>query len=739
MTATPADRPTGDRPQRDQDQRDQDQRDFRNLYRHGFARVAACTVPVAMGDPRVNAARTLEQVRVCHDEGVALALFPELGLSGYAIGDLLLQDVLLRDTVTALAEVAAASAELLPVIVVGAPLAKGNRLYNCAVTIHRGRVLGIAPKSYLPNYREFYEKRHFAAGDDQWGETLTVPGLPGPGGEPGEPIPFGPDILVDVVDVPGLSIHAEVCEDLWVPVPPSHEAALAGATVLLNLSASPITVARAEDRHLLARSASARCDAAYVYAAAMRGESTTDLSWDGLTVVYEAGDLLGQSARFPEEAQRTVVDVDVDRLRQERLRQGSFDDNRRGQGIGTGEGPDYRHVEVTLDPPGGDLGLRRRIDRFPFVPDDESRLTQDCFEAYNIQVSGLEQRLRAIGGDDWQPKVVIGVSGGLDSTHALLVAAAAMDRLGRPRTDIHALTMPGFGTSDRTKTNAVALMEALGITWEELDIRPAATQMLADLGHPFGLDPDAEHDAEVYDVTFENVQAGLRTDYLFRVANHRGGIVLGTGDLSELALGWCTYGVGDQMSHYGVNAGVPKTLMQHLVRWVATTDQVETTRGGAGGEGGDGHDVRETLLSILGTEISPELVPSTTEQPQSTQATIGPYALQDFTLYHVLRRGYAPSKIAFLAEAAWSDAARGAWPSSVPESDRGAYDLAEIRHWLTVFVRRFFANQFKRSALPDGPKVVPGGTLSPRGDWRMPSDASAARWLAEIEANVPTP
>lgn len=394
-----------------------------------------------------------------------------------------------------------------------------------------------------------------------------------------------------------------------------------------------------------------------------------------------------------------------------------------GRGVGS-SGRAYREIHLELDPPTGDLGLRRPVDRFPFVPDDEARLAQDCFEAYNIQVCALEQRLRAIGGERWQPKIVLGVSGGLDSTHALLVAAKAMDRLERPRTDIIGITMPGFATSERTRSNAVDLMQALGITWEELDIRPAATQMLREMGHPFGLDPDGDHEPDVYDVTFENVQAGLRTDYLFRIANQRGGIVLGTGDLSELALGWCTYGVGDQMSHYGVNAGVPKTLMQQLVHWVADSEQLP--------------EVSDTLRSVLDTEISPELVPSTDEdRPQSTQDIIGPYALQDFTLFHVLRHGYRPSKIAFLAEQAWFDGTKGAWPASVASEDRGAYDLTTIRRWLIVFVERFFANQFKRSAMPNGPKVLPGGSLSPRGDWRMPSDVSGARWLAEIEAEVP--
>ena len=691
--------------------------DFASAYRHGFARVAACTLPVAAGDPARNAEAVIEQVRLRHEEGVAVALFPELSLSGYAIDDLLLQDVLLDEVDRAVVTVAAATKTLLTVVVVGAPLRHGNRLFNCAVVIHRGEVLGVVPKSNLPNYREFYEKRHFAAGDDTRSDWFHAPQWPG-ADEEGD-LPFGPDLIFEADDVPGLAVHVEICEDMWVPVPPSAKAALAGATVLLNLSASPITVGRAEDRHLLARSASSRCNAAYLYAAASAGESTTDLSWDGMTMVYEMGDLLGESERFPDGARATVVDVDLDRLRQERIRQGSFDDNRRAERVDAADGSDFRTLGFLLKPPSGDLGLRRKVDRFPFVPDDENRLALDCYEAYNIQVSGLEQRLRAIATDTWQPKIVIGVSGGLDSTHALIVAAKAMDRLGRPRTDIIGFTMPGFATSEGTRSNAVHLMDSLGITWEELDIKPAAIQMLRDLGHPFG------RGEEVYDVTFENVQAGLRTDYLFRAANQRGGIVLGTGDLSELALGWCTYGVGDQMSHYGVNSGVPKTLMQHLIRWVVSSGQFEG-------------EVNGTLTEILDQEISPELVPARAgEKIQSTEDSVGPYALQDFTLYHVLRRGYRPSKIAFLALHAWSDAEAGEWPAGYPESRRTAYDLATIRRWMEVFVQRFFSNQFKRSALPNGPKVVAGGSLSPRGDWRMPSDVTSRAWLEELRANVP--
>ncbi|GAW50854.1 MULTISPECIES: NAD(+) synthase [unclassified Nocardioides] len=674
--------------------------DFYSAYAHGFARVAACTVPVRVADPVANAEAVLEQARSCSDEGVAVAIFPELCLSGYAIDDLFLQDTLLDAVLDAVATIVEASLDLAPVLVIGAPLVHGNRVLNTAVVIHRGRVLGVAPKSYLPTYREFYERRWFAPGDDVRGTTILA----------GQEVPIGPDLLFEAVDVRGLVLHVEVCEDMWVPVPPSAEAALAGATVLANISGSPITVGRAEDRRLLVRSASSRCLAAYVYAAAGQGESTTDLSWDGQTMIYEMGELLDETERFPDGARAAVADIDLDRLRLERIRTGTFDDNRRTVG------PDFRTVEFELAPTTADIGLRRKVDRFPFVPDDADRLALDCYEAYNIQVSGLEQRLQAIG----QPKVVIGISGGLDSTHALIVAAKAMDRLGRPRTDIHGFTMPGFATGAATKSYATRLATSLGITFEELDITGAARQMLEDLDHPYS------RGVEEYDITFENVQAGLRTDYLFRLANHRGGIVLGTGDLSELALGWCTYGVGDQMSHYNVNAGVPKTLIQHLIRWVVSSGQF-------------GDDTNEVLEEIVGQEITPELIPTREDKlPQSTEESVGPYSLQDFTLFHVLRYGFAPSKVAFLAWHAWHDADAGEWPPNYPDDRRVEFDLPTVRRWLDIFIRRFFASQFKRSALPNGPKVSAGGTMSPRGDWRMPSDASPAAWLAELEANVPT-
>jgi len=422
-------------------------------------------------------------------------------------------------------------------------------------------------------------------------------------------------------------------------------------------------------------------------------------------MIYENGALLAETERFPLGDAVAMADVDLDLLRQERQRMGTFDDNRRANRASTG---DFRRVEFRLEAPSADLGLRRKVERFPFVPADPARLALDCYEAYNIQVSALQQRLGAIG----DPKVVIGVSGGLDSTHALIVAARAMDRAGRPRSDILAFTMPGFATGEHTKGNAHKLMSTLGVTAAELDITDTARLMLKEMGHPFA------SGEPVYDITFENVQAGLRTDYLFRLANQRGGIVLGTGDLSELALGWCTYGVGDQMSHYNVNSGVPKTLIQHLIRWVVGSGQFD-------------EDAGQVLLAILNTEISPELVPG--EELQSTESKIGPYALHDFTLFHVLRFGFRPSKIAFLAWHAWHDAASGAWPPNFPPAKRVAYDLEQIRHWLEVFCRRYFAfAQFKRSAMPNGPKVLAGGSLSPRGDWRAPSDGTADAWLRDL-------
>lgn len=674
-------------------------RNFHSIYDQGLVRVAACTLRGRLAEPLANAETLLEVAARCDAQGAALALFPELCLSGYSIDDLLLQDALLAAVEDALHLVIARSAELQPLLLFGLPLRWRGRLYNCAAAVHRGQLLGVVPKVHLPNYREFYEKRHFASGAGVVGERIRIGDFDAP---------FGTDLLFAASDVPDFVVHAEICEDLWVPQPPSAAGALAGALVLCNLSASNITIGKAETRRMLSQSQSARCIAAYLYSAAGTGESTTDLAWDGQGEIFESGALLAQTERFPEDSRIAIADVDLEQLRAERLRVGSFDDNRRWSGT-----PAFRRVEFLLSPTREDIGLLRRLERFPFVPADSQRLNEDCYEAYNIQVAGLVQRLRSTRGG----RVVIGVSGGLDSTQALLVAAKAFDRLGRPRKDIHAYTLPGFATGEHTRSNAWRLMESLGVTASEIDIRPAARQMLGDMGHPY-----ARGEA-VYDITFENVQAGLRTDYLFRLANHLDAFVIGTGDLSELALGWCTYGVGDQMSHYNVNSGVPKTLMQHLIRWSIASQQYAP-------------EVAQTLESILDTEITPELVPG--DNPQSTEAKIGPYALQDFNLYYTLRYGLRPSKIAFLSQHAWRDAAHGDWPAGFPEKHRRAYPLAEIRQWLEVFVARYFGfSQFKRSAMPNGPKLSAGGSLSPRGDWRAPSDASAAVWLDELRRNVP--
>ena len=677
--------------------------DFHSLYAHGFVRLAAATPKATVGDPAANAAAILQLAREADTQKAAIVVFPELSVSAYAIDDLLHQEALLDAVEAEIAGLVAASKDMFPVVIVGAPLRHKARLYNTAVVIHRGAVLGVVPKSFLPNYREFYEKRHFAPGAAVRGETIAIAGAK---------VPFGVDLLFESAGDIRATFHVEICEDVWTPIPPSSHAALAGAEILINLSASNITIGKADLRRLLCQSQSARGIAAYLYTAAGLGESTTDLAWDGQAEIFENGQLLAASERFVSEVMVTA-DIDVGRLCAERMRVGSFNDN--GVAELRADRP-FRSVPVALDAPDAPVKLQRKVERFPYVPCDPARLAQDCYEAYNIQVEALATRLKATGSRT----LVIGVSGGLDSTHALIVCARALDLLGRPRSQIMAYTLPGFATSDSTKANALALMAAIGATAGEIDIRPAARQMLGDIGHPF-----ARGEA-VYDVTFENVQAGLRTDYLFRLANHHHGIVVGTGDLSELALGWCTYGVGDQMSHYNVNSSVPKTLIQHLIRFVAASGDVS-------------EETARLLHAILGTEISPELVPAGADGAiQSTEQIVGPYALQDFNLYYTLRYGFPPSKVAYLAEHAWADPEAGDWPADIPGAARRAYDLPEIRKWLGVFLYRFFAfSQFKRSAMPNGPKISSGGSLSPRGDWRAPSDGNAAAWLAELEANVP--
>ena len=677
---------------------------FHSIHTHGFVRAAVCTPAVIPGDPGFNAAETLRLAREGDARGCDLMLFPELGISAYAIDDLFMQDALLRRVEAEISALVTASATLKPVLIVGAPLAHNGRLYNCAVAISRGRILGVVPKSFLPNYREYYEKRWFAPGAGVTGLEMVIAG---------QTVPFGTDLVFAADDLADFVFHMEICEDFWAPQPPSTFGAMAGALILCNLSASNIVVGKADDRELLCASQSTRCMAAYLYSAAGPGESTTDLAWDGQASIHELGRRLALTDRFPTTSQVAIADIDVERMRLERMRTPTFNDAAAAAGH-----PErtFRRIRFAYQPTFEDIGLIRPLDRFPFVPDDPARLDKDCYEAFNIQVQGLTKRIQATKSKH----LVIGVSGGLDSTHALIVAAKAFDAVGLPRENILAFTLPGFATSDGTKANAWALMRGIGVTAEEIDIRPTARLMLEEIGHPFA---DGE---PVYDITFENVQAGLRTDYLFRLANQRNGFVLGTGDLSELALGWCTYGVGDQMSHYNVNSGVAKTLIQHLIRWVVKTGQFD-------------HGANATLLSILGTEISPELVPAdATGAIQSTQAKIGPYELQDFNLFHITRFGLRPSKVAFLAWHAWHDVAKGQWPENFPQDTRNAYDLETIKKWLGLFLFRFFEiSQFKRSAMPNGPKVISGGALSPRGDWRAPSDGVAKVWLDELEANVP--
>jgi NAD+ synthase (glutamine-hydrolysing) len=675
---------------------------FFNLYNHDFVRVAVAVPAVRVADPLFNAAQTIALMNQAAERKAVLVLFPELGVTGYSLDDLFQQRTVLDAAEAALVRIVEASRGLNLVAVVGMPVRADQMLFNCGVVVSRGRILGAVPKSFLPNYREFYEKRQFVSADAARSREIELADVRG--------IPFGTNLLFTCGEQRLLTFCAEICEDLWTPIAPSSYAALAGATVILNLSASNITVAKADYRHQLVASQSARCLAAYLYSAAGPGESTTDLAWDGQALIYENGALLAESRRFSDTPQLLCSEIDLERLAQERMRQTSFGDSIRREHARLAE---FRTIQFSLELPRAERMLPERIyERFPYVPSDPARRDERSAEVYEIQVQGLANRLRYAG----LKRVVIGISGGIDSTHALLVCAQAMDRLGLPRENILAYTMPGFATSERTLAQARALMTALGCAPHEIDIRPAAMQMLRDIGHPYAAGQ------KVYDVTFENVQAGERTSHLFRLANLHGGLVVGTGDLSELALGWCTYGVGDHMSHYAVNASVPKTLIQHVVRWVALHRQL-------------GAEVERTLLDILATPISPELVPGETADAgpaQDTESIIGPYELQDFALYYALRFGYPPQKIAFLSYCAWHDLERGRWPD-IPAAARHRYAIGDIKRYLKIFLDRFFAqSQFKRSCIPNAPKVGSGGSLSPRGDWRAPSDSDSTAWIAAL-------
>jgi NAD+ synthase (glutamine-hydrolysing) len=674
---------------------------FFNLYNHGFIRAAVCIPELKVADTFFNTQKTIELARQAASQKAILAIFPELGLSAYSNEDLFHQDALLQSVREALMKIKMASEKINLIMAIGAPLQVDCRLYNCAVIFYRGQIMGVAVKSYLPNYREFYEARQFTPAAAALSSKIDLAGQ--------KDIPFGADIIFKVANINNFNFFLEICEDVWVPIPPSSFAAMAGATVIGNLSASNITVGKSEYRHQLAANQSARLVAAYLYAAAGTGESTTDLAWDGHAMIYENGNLLAESTRFSQQAQIIYSDIDLDRLAQDRMRLTSF-----GQNATTHieKIAAFRRVEFDVDLFSGRLILNREYARLPYIPADPSKRYQRCYEAYNIQIQGLAKRLKSSD----IANIAIGVSGGLDSTHALIVAAKTMDLLGLSRSNVKAYTMPGFATTTKTYNNALKLMKALGVEANEIDIKPSCLQMLKDIKHPFA------QGKKVFDITFENVQAGQRTAHLFRLANMRNALVVGTGDLSELALGWSTYGIGDHMSHYNVNASVPKTLIQHLIRWVAQTNQFSP-------------EVSKILVDVLETEISPELVPGKIgNQPgQRTEDVIGPYELQDFNNFYITRFGYLPTKVAFLAYRAWRDKTKGLWPD-IPLKKRNAYTLKEIKKWLYVYLYRFFkTSQYKRSCVPNGPKVGSGGSLSPRSDYRAPSDSEAEVWLTNWE------
>ncbi len=665
---------------------------FFDLHAQDYLRVAVAVPIVALARPLDNAQRTVALMSKAVEQGARIVVFPELGLTGYSCDDLFHQEALLKSALHGLEQVRQASRELPVFALVGFPLRHRSHLFNCAALIGGGTIHGIVPKSYLPNYREFYEARQFTPAlsfRTEWLEWRSHP-----------PIPFGPRLLFQWEEQPLATLAVEICEDLWVPIPPSSLAALAGATVLLNASASNATVGKADYRRQLVTNQSARCLSAYLYSAAGCGESTTDLAWDGHGLIVDYGNILAESTRYTPTDQLITADLDLLRLHQERMRQNTF-----AQACFHHQRELETFDTVRMAPlkdPRPCPRVQPVPTRFPYVPGASDQRDERCAEVFNIQVQGLATRLRATG----LKTLVLGVSGGLDSTHALLVCCAVLDQLGLSRQCLRAYTLPGFATGSTSLALAHHLMNVLEVTAEEIDIRPSCLQMLKDLDHPY-----ARGEA-LYDITFENVQAGERTSHLFRLANHHGGLVVGTSDLSELALGWSTYGVGDHMAHYHVNASVPKTLIQHLLRWAQERSLLTPALG-------------PLLEEVLALEISPELIPAQRGQIQSSESTVGPYELQDFFLYYTLRFGFPPHRLAYMAWCTWGQG-----------SD--TYTFTEIRHWLGIFVTRFFqGSQFKRSCLANGPKVGSGGSLSPRGDWRAPSDASATVWEEEVRT-LPT-
>jgi NAD+ synthase (glutamine-hydrolysing) len=670
------------------------------MSHHGFLRVAAAVPKVRVADCAYNCERLLALMTRAESEDVSLLVFPELSLTGYTCADLFQQETLRTSAEATLRQIAQLGMMVYSgIAVVGLPLAIDDQLFNCAAVLLRGKVLGVIPKSFLPNYKEFYEARWFAPAAAARSREITVAS---------HRVPFGTDLLFDAIDVEGLTLGVEICEDLWMPVPPSSLQTLCGATVLANLSASNEVIGKAAYRRQLVQSQSGRCIAGYVYTSCGVTESTTDVVFGGHCLIAENGTMLTESERFQRDDALLVADLDLDRLVGDRRRTGSFGF---GWAYPSSERP-FRRVSFALERSEPPKTLKRAIDAHPFVPRGQEQLRERCEEIFHTQVAGLAKRLDHIG----RPPVTIGVSGGLDSTLALLVTCKTMDALNADRDRILAFTMPGFGTTSRTRTNAVSLMRYLGVTSREIDIRALCLEEMRVMSHnPFGINTDGLTveglTAHLHrltreqrdDLVFENVQARMRTSILMN-----SGFVIGTGDVSELALGWCTYN-GDHLSMYNPNVSIPKTLVKFLVGWAADNEF-------------DG-EARRTLRDVVATDISPELLPASEDGQtvQSTESVVGPYELQDFFLYHFLRFGATPEKILFLAEQATFDR---------------AYSSEQIRHWLEVFFRRFFANQFKRSCIPDGPKV---GTisLSPRGDWRMPSDAAVNAWLKWVNEKSP--
>ncbi|HIY87455.1 MAG TPA: NAD(+) synthase [Candidatus Bacteroides pullicola] len=636
---------------------------------YGFVKVASAIPRVRVADCAFNASQIEKEIIIADGKGVEIIVFPELCLTGYTCGDLFAHSLLLESAELGLMQILNNTRQLDIISILGVPVPLNGMLLNAAVVIQKGKVLGVVPKTYLPNYKEFYEKRWFTSASEVMEPMVRLCG---------QNVPLNACLLFDTA---GTTFGIELCEDLWAPIPPSSALALQGAEIIFNLSADNEGVGKHNYLRSLIAQQSARCIAGYVFSSCGFGESTTDVVFAGNALIYENGTLLASGKRFSFEEQVVTSEIDVERLRTERRVNTTFASCRAqtAQGVARHVATEYVNAR--------DLQLTRTFDPHPFVPQGPM-LDERCEEIFSIQVSGLAQRLTHTQAKS----AVVGISGGLDSTLALLVCVQTFDKLGLSRKGIIGVTMPGFGTTDRTHSNAVDLMESLGVTIREVSIKDACLQHFKDIGH----------NPEVHDVTYENSQARERTQILMDIANQTNGLVIGTGDLSELALGWATYN-GDHMSMYGVNASVPKTLVKHLVKWVA--------------ENGMGEASRKTLLDIVDTPISPELIPADEDGNirQITEDLVGPYELHDFFLYYFLRFGFAPSKIYFLAVRTF----------------KGVYDEETVKKWLQTFCRRFFNQQFKRSCLPDGPKVG-SVSLSPRGDWRMPSDASSALWLNDV-------